>query len=211
MPAGGLVGTPASNGSVQQGMKMHGHWVINIRNPDGTLVQHDEFENSLESSAQGLLVGALSGYLTVGQFMIALGAQSGNAACAATYQFCGIVQNSAYYPAAGYCNVYYCTGSMLAVTPQFGTNFQGPYSLVLQGQITANQTGTIGTVYTLYNACANTTAPASPTGSATGSPSACVSNVSGTYYGPLSVANLTTPVSVTSGQIIQVTVTITFS
>ena len=34
----------------QQGIKVHGHWVIDLKNPDGTLVRHLDFENSLVSS-----------------------------------------------------------------------------------------------------------------------------------------------------------------
>jgi hypothetical protein len=194
-----------------QGVSLHGHWVIDVRNPDGTLAQHRDFENSLAGSAQGLLVGLLAGYFTQGQLMIAMGATSGNAACAATAQVCGIVQNLNYYPAAGYCNSYYCTGSVLTVTPNFGPAGAGPYSLVLAGSITANQTGTIGTVSTIYNSCADSAAPTFPTTVTASSPSTCASNVTNTFYGPLSNATLTSPVPVSAGQIIQVTVTITFS
>lgn len=31
----------------QEGIKVHGHWTIEVRNPDGKLVSHTEFENSL--------------------------------------------------------------------------------------------------------------------------------------------------------------------
>src|SRR2546423_15522419 len=33
----------------QEGIKVHGHWTIEVRNPDGTLVTHREFENALTS------------------------------------------------------------------------------------------------------------------------------------------------------------------
>lgn len=39
-------GEPAAKGN-QEGIKVHGHWTIDVRNPDGTLAQHREFENSL--------------------------------------------------------------------------------------------------------------------------------------------------------------------
>jgi hypothetical protein len=32
----------------QEGIKVHGHWVIDVHNPDGTLVSHTEFENALK-------------------------------------------------------------------------------------------------------------------------------------------------------------------
>jgi hypothetical protein len=40
--------TPANKehaGGPQEGIKIHGHWVIDVRNPDGKLVTHREFEN----------------------------------------------------------------------------------------------------------------------------------------------------------------------
>ncbi len=203
----------ASDGSVHQGLRVHGHWVINVRNPDGTLVQHREFENSLQIGGQGFLVGLLSGYLVPGDWMIVLGAQSGNGACAATYAFCGMVHNAATYPAQGYCNNYYCTGSTLNYAYNFGTGFAGPYSIVLTGSITANQTGTIGEVFTLLNTCANNgfSSGTNPSGVETSSPATCVTQTNPTpWYGPFTETNIT-PIPVTSGQQIEAIVTITFS
>ena len=31
----------------QEGIKVHGHWTIEVRNPDGKVVTHTEFENVL--------------------------------------------------------------------------------------------------------------------------------------------------------------------
>jgi hypothetical protein len=202
-----------SDGAVHQGMKVHGHWVINISNPDGTLVQHREFENSLEGSAQGFMVGLLSGYMVPGDWMIVLGPQSGAGACNQTYEYCGLIHNAATFPAQGYCGIYYCTGSALSYAYNFGADFGGPFSIVLTGSITANQTGTIGTVYTLLNTCANIafSTTTDPSSIETSSPSACVTQTNpSTWYGPFTDTNIT-PISVTDGQQIQAIVTITFS
>jgi hypothetical protein len=121
--------TQTAEGSLHQGLTVHGHWVINVRNPDGTLAQHREFANSLQNSAQGFLVGLLSGYMVPGDWMIVLGAQNGNGPCTATYQYCGLVHNTATYPAMGYCGIYYCTGSNLSYTYNFGSGFTGPTPL----------------------------------------------------------------------------------
>ena len=212
--AGNASGIMASDGSIHQGLKVHGHWVINISNPDGTQVQHHEFENSLETGAQGFLVGLLSGYMVPGDWMVVLGAQSGSGPCnGPSYQFCGLVHNTATYPAQGYCNVYYCTGSTLNYTYNFGTGFAGPFSIVLSGSTTSNQTGTIGTVFTLLNTCANIgfSAGVNPSSVETSSPSSCIPQTNPTpWYGPFTSTNIT-PIAVTSGQLIQVIVTITFS
>ena len=212
-PVNNREGKAAGDGSVHQGLKVHGHWVINVRNPDGTLAEHREFENSLEASGAGFLVGLLSGYLVPGDWMIVLGAQSGNGACTATYDFCGMVRSTATYPAVGYCTDYYCTGSTLSYAYNFGTDFNGPYSIVLSGSITANQTGTIGNVATLLNTCANIafSSSATPSSVETGSPATCVTQTAQTpWYGPLTGTNIT-PIAVTSGQLVQAIVTITFS
>jgi hypothetical protein len=55
----------------RHGIRIHGHWVIDVRNPDGKLVEHREFENSLVPagamiSGDQLLAGLLSGNLTAG-------------------------------------------------------------------------------------------------------------------------------------------------
>jgi Na+-transporting methylmalonyl-CoA/oxaloacetate decarboxylase gamma subunit len=39
-------GAPAAKGT-HEGIKVHGHWTIEVKNPDGKLVTHREFENSL--------------------------------------------------------------------------------------------------------------------------------------------------------------------
>lgn len=205
--------TSDSGSSLHQGVVVHGHWVIDVKNPDGTLTGHREFENSLSGSGAIYLVGTLSGYLVPGDWMIVLGATSGNGPCVATFQFCGITRSLSTYPALGYCaSAHYC-GTGLTYAYNFGTNLGGPYSIVLSGSITSNQTGSVGVVYTILGACSNTSSPTSPSSLSTASPSTCTASSSngGNYYGPLTGTNLASSVPVTNGQIIQVTVTISFS
>ena len=40
---------------------MHGHWVIDVRNPDGTLASHVEFENALTQGGADVLAMILGG------------------------------------------------------------------------------------------------------------------------------------------------------
>ena len=51
---------PSGDGS-QEGVKVHGHWSIDICNPDGTLVKHREFENAYASGTANPLSTILSG------------------------------------------------------------------------------------------------------------------------------------------------------
>jgi hypothetical protein len=43
------------------GIKVHGHWAIDVRNPDGTLASHNEFENAFSGARalSGVLVRAI--------------------------------------------------------------------------------------------------------------------------------------------------------
>src|SRR5215469_7481393 len=55
-------GETNSKGGPSVGIKVHGHWTIDVRNPDGTLVTHREFENSLIPGS-GFGAGALATFL----------------------------------------------------------------------------------------------------------------------------------------------------
>lgn len=56
---------PGGRGS-SEGIKVHGHWTIEVRNPDGKLVSHSEFENGLCTTPSGLPAG-----YTYGDYVIA--------------------------------------------------------------------------------------------------------------------------------------------
>ena len=43
-----------------EGIKVHGHWTIEVKNPDGSVATHHEFENSLQSQGLNLLNSLLS-------------------------------------------------------------------------------------------------------------------------------------------------------
>jgi hypothetical protein len=67
-------------GGPREGVKIHGHWTIDVRNPDGTLDKHLDFENGLCTAAnlQGstggdaLLTGLLFGMYIPGPWQIVL-------------------------------------------------------------------------------------------------------------------------------------------
>src|SRR6266508_5833565 len=45
---------------VGEGIQVHGDWVIEVRNTDGSLAERREFENALTSQGQILLAGSLA-------------------------------------------------------------------------------------------------------------------------------------------------------
>jgi hypothetical protein len=211
------VGMLASDGSLHQGLKVHGHWEINVNNSDGTRAQHHEFENSLDtgSGAGGVLSGLLGGQFSMGNFMVALG-YSGNGPCQGSVAFpgwCAMVTTPNTHPAIDYCTAYVCSGT-LTETFNSGTNYAGPYSFVLSGSFTANSAGTISSVYTIFGACANIAFGGNgPTTASTISPATCATEGAGytnDWVGPLTDATISN-VAVANGQLVQVIVTITFS
>ena len=197
-----------SDGAINQGIKMHGHWVIDVKNPDGTVVQHRDFENSLVPSASQFLIGLMSGYFIPGDYEILLQVPGGSAPCEGPQTGgCAIVRSLTTFPGANDCLIYYC-GTGLTYTYNLANS---PYSMVLAGSITANQAGSIGEVVTRYNSCGNTSEVfGTPTTIETSSPASCVANTTTNLFGSLSSATITS-VPVANGQIIQVTVNITFS
>ena len=54
-----LVAQEPAPGAPREGIKVHGHWTIEVREPDGRLVSHREFENALVDQGQGLLAELL--------------------------------------------------------------------------------------------------------------------------------------------------------
>jgi hypothetical protein len=222
---------PSGSGS-HEGINVHGHWTIEVRNPDGSFVRHVEFENALDpgftttsgnpgglpivvSGGASYLSGILSGrwaapgsslqsftnpiswiVLLVGPAGLSNLATTTNAPCAiiGANSFPGACQifppPCANLPAGSSCN--------LSVTP-LGTspNFTG---IQLTGNVSATQAGQISTVATLMYgpACAtyasNCAAPTTALASITSS-----TNFPGA------------PISVTAGQMIAVTVVISFS
>jgi hypothetical protein len=61
-----------SKGGQKEGIKVHGHWTIDVRNPDGTLVTHREFENSIQGSGTRVLAQLLGRNFSVGEWSIVL-------------------------------------------------------------------------------------------------------------------------------------------
>lgn len=68
----GASGESTAKGN-QEGIRVHGHWTIEVRNPDGTLAARREFENSINAySGAQLVSAALTGGITMGGWQVAL-------------------------------------------------------------------------------------------------------------------------------------------
>jgi hypothetical protein len=207
-----------------EGITIHGHWAIEVKNPDGTRVSHQEFENSLvqPSGAQDLTL-LLIGADVAGGYRVSLATNGNpvNGPCA---------ENDGFITA--------CTleGSLISPTPTSfadGTNgcggstitaagpcfplsittvagVEAPTGLVLSG--TAAPTSTTVPITDVYLAPLLCPVGGNPASTTTGgvSPTACAQG-SVSVWSYLTHAGLQSPVQITTvGQFVTVTVTISF-
>jgi hypothetical protein len=219
-----------------EGIKVHGHWVMEVKNPDGTVAERREFNNSLVTldgdsiSGDQLLAGLLSGNLVAGAPTIGFvsGDPIGNG-----YRVTDICM----YPNAPTSAT---NEPFTCNTPSVSPTAQVTFSPVVAWVLSTNFTvpagvTTINSVLSLVPTCYNSTASfVSPdwyhgyhfvgTSSGQGStvPSAsCQSAMTApqtSFLVSLTFTTITsgipavaTPLSVTAGQIITTTVTISFS
>lgn len=183
-PASSLVQTAKTSGAMGEGIKVHGHWTVVVRNPDGTQVGRHEFENALDRGGLALLPAFLGRRLTPGSWVINVwdGLCPGEATCRIVESFSEIAASAT-------------TSTNLVVNvPAYGT--AGPISL--SGSFTAVTGGHITRVATQLGACGADRAPS-------------ICNFSGYLETLFSSTVLTTPIPVQQGQIVQVTVRISFS
>ena len=177
----------ATSGPVE-GLRVHGHWTIEVRNPDGTLVERRDFENALSIGVGDVhLVNVLARTRTAGTWTIT--ANGSSQICeepAGTPNICWLMESTDPTPSVG--NVF----KTLTTSVSGGT-------LVLNGTATAQRDGQITSVSTRDNHCSSSNTPASCTGGNTAG--------SDGFTGTL----LATPVSVLNGQQVQVRVVISFS
>jgi len=195
-----------------EGIKVHGHWTIDVKNPDGTLAKHVEFENSLVSPGQGdqLLAGLLGGFSVPGDWAIRLVSPS---ICSKTV-YCLIFPTLngplATQSCASGTNNGCATGLTLVYVPSTGTTGA---AFQMSGSLTASGTGNITSVATQFATCMDSVTYSSVT---TFSPAKCITSETtglslAANSNTFTATTLTTPLGVVTGQIIQVTVTISFS
>ena len=154
----------------------------------------------------------MSGYGAAGAWEIyfsSTGAVASTSPCnTAAYPYCAIVYSATTQPGLFVCGGLYTCAPGLTITPTFGV---GP-TLKLAGSITATQAGSIGFVGTSMNACGGAAGPSGyPTAISTVTPSACYASTTSSFGGTATSTSLASPIPVASGQIIQVTVTLSLS
>lgn len=188
--------TPSPAGALRQGIRVSGWWKIDIRNPDGAVVKHVEFENALTASGQSTLVNLLTANVQGGGLYIALyGPDQSSAPCKPS----GSTGSTTCYflpptsPYAATCLISFCTPTLNTAS--------GNTSITLSGYMPAFKDGSIAAVSTIAYLCpvsqSLATCQASPSGGVTTS--------------TLTLQTLPSPIMVTAGQVMQVTVILSFS
>jgi hypothetical protein len=174
-------------GGPNEGIKVHGRWTIEIRNPDGKLVTHREFENALRTDGVQSLGHFLRRTAKPGEWAIHVyGTPNPCFSISAGWVSpCSIYEPSTQVPDLEPSNAF----KTLAVSSQS----QPPNNTVLTGTATATRDGIIQSVRTDLSRCPVDT------------PGVCANLMEFTS------TNLATPINVVTGQIIQVTVVISFS
>lgn len=181
--------TTEQKGGPQEGIKVHGHWTITVRNPDGTIASTREFENALLQGTAGgaeLLTALLTGSHTPGGWQV----EVGNSHAGVAFAVCdtSAALNS------GFCLASQSAGSVSVQRPALGT-------VRLTGSVRADLVGgalTFDTVRTWLFVCPPTTTPQS-----------CLQAGSGAFR--FSGTTVTSPIPVRFDQVIQFTVDFSFS
>jgi len=154
-------GAPAAKGT-QEGIKVHGHWTIEVKNPDGTVVTHREFENSLVSnSGPGLLSAMLGGAVIPGSWSVVLADGGGlqndviiNQASSAAATFCTTVVTNGVTQAGGAGS---CSSSLTLASAQLQSgnlNTTSTLTFTGSGTVPRGFPAAIGYVTTINLPCA---------------------------------------------------------
>ncbi len=182
----------AAPGTPQEGIKVHGHWTIEVKNPDGTLAERREFDNSLTSIGGQTLSRVMGRLDSVGMWQIQLFGHS-----TAEYAFMNASSNPTpgFIVESSYPGNSPNTFKTLTVTvPTSETNVD---KLVLSGTATAQRDGNINSVLTYVSKLSASTPPSS-------------TYISGTAV-EFTHTVLPTAVNLITGQQVMVTVVINFS
>jgi hypothetical protein len=174
-------------GGPSDGIKVHGHWTLEITNPDGTPAGRYEFENALANhlGAGKALAELLAGVAAGGHFSIGLYTTDLNA-CNPNNAPCSITELADSTRLGN-------SRDLVKSVPTTGPNAG---KLVLAGSIRIPTNTTIASVQTNLATCAGSVAPSS-----------CVSN----FAVGFTQKDLSPALTIQPNQLVDVTVVISFS
>jgi hypothetical protein len=190
--------TPAEGAAT--GIGVRGHWVIQVADPDGTVVAVREFHNALVPTGEAALVILLGGNRSVGGFAVGLlGSPPASSPCGAGGCFVTEPRHP-FTPNPG--NTFKTLSKIVATTPS-------PF-ITLHGSFPVPSNGAISVVRTNVTLCAAAGSGGGVTGPSTISPAACQFGSADLIVRNLTEAALPNPVQVVAGQTVLATVTLSF-
>jgi hypothetical protein len=202
-------------GGNHEGIKVRGHWTIEVRDPDGTVRSHAEFENSLQGPGQILLANLLSGQASFGGWAVVLSGPPTSPAELPCGNSAGLYACYIYSPPVSNCATATanCFPTLTISPSSYQNAATGTPGVTLQGTAVAgNNSGVVGSVTTYMAQCVSTVAPGNCS-TANGNIQLgedWVLNNAFTSRNLDGVNGDPSPVSVTTGQTIAVSVTFSF-
>ena len=182
----------------RDGIKVHGHWTIDVKKADGTLVSHNEFDNSLTGTGATGLPMVLSRTLTMGGWGVLL---DGGVCQGPLTPLCVIQEASAPQPP----NADWDNNDLTVLVPPPGQSNAG--FLVLKGSVKTATAGQITGVRTRLSTCVTIQFSGNEPLCASQARMITASNV----FDVTSHSLVTSPISVDAGQFVQVTVVLSFT
>lgn len=203
---------PSAKKPSGDGIKVHGHWIIDVKDKDGKLLEHRDFQNALQPAGGNLLGALLTGQVVPDQLYVVVGGGSSNG-----YQISGTTSL-----AAAACTSAGAAHCATGLTQQLATG-----GLTLSGQFQAAGADTLTFVATNLMTCVTRDSSTAVLLSSAVAPAACKAGYQSaspgtgstpyntTYPFYFTSKDLTiapaTPLVVGAGQTVQVSVTISFS
>jgi hypothetical protein len=133
------------------GIKVHGHWTIEVRDPDGTVVSRDEIQNAFNTASGGqFLAQMLAGTITSGAWVVAVGSTPECHPGSSSFLACTIAEPSA-------SGLSFDSHNLTATVPTTGANAG---KLVLRGSVRAPTAMTLHSLQSMLWSCPQGTAPA---------------------------------------------------
>ncbi len=178
-----------------EGIQVHGDWVLEVRNPDGSLAERREFRNALTAYGASVLEQALGRTATFGLWGLEVGADPLSAS-----PWFQVGTSGPGIPA----QIFEPTGAPFAASYVFANlvlSHPSTGGLRLTGTAIAQRDGQITYVSSMATRCAPTVTPASN----------CNILDSGGAFTYFSTRVLSTPVALAEGQQLVASLTITFS
>ena len=173
--------------AAREGIQVHGQWRIEVFDPDGTRVSTTEFENALQNP--DVIAQLMTGQAVYGGWYLSLEGPSPPCLDAQQTQVtCNIGADGVFY------------GGLQLHSTNLTVQFSAPGGhILLQGSVTAAASGTVDVVSSRFDFCTGSDLP----------PSQCVSQPNN-IGPPFTSAVIDPGPSVVPGQLIQVTVDISF-